>query len=51
MVKQNFEFYCDCCGTRIDGVTFFYLILEIVYHYHPECFVEEICLRYLTPMK
>lgn len=43
MLKVRVEFYCDCCGTRIDGTAFFNVILGNVYHYHDECFVGEIC--------
>lgn len=42
MLKRYVEFYCDECGTRIDGVTFFNVILGVVYHFHPECFEIEI---------
>lgn len=42
MLRRSVEFYCDCCGTRIDGVTFFNVILGVVYHYHPDCFEIEI---------
>lgn len=40
MVKS--DFYCDCCGTRIEGVTFFNVILAVVYHYDEVCFEKEI---------
>ena len=42
MLRRSVEFYCDECGTRIDGVTFFNVILGVVYHYHPVCFELEI---------
>ena len=42
MLQRSVEFYCDCCGTRIDDVTFFNVILGVVYHYHAYCFEQEI---------